>query len=797
MAYLPLSTANLPDPVIDPAKGVEPRDYFETFLYTGNGGGLQVGDVIKKPADTTTISNSLIFNDDDSAYLSRTPASAGNRKIFTISVWVKRGKISASSFYPYIFDGGTSGEHKLSFVNNYIAFGAFLGSQQFNLETTAVFRDPSVWYHIVVSVDTTQATASDRVKIYVNGQQVTSFRTSSYPSLNYEGRINSTETHAIGRWQQQTSRYFDGYMGEFHFVDGTALNADYFGNFDANGIWIPKTVTGLTYGTNGFHLDFSDGTSTTTLGEDQKGSNDWTLNNFATTDQVSDSPTNNFVTLNPLATSLTLSDGNLKASGGSTHNAAKSTMAISAGMKIYVEVTFGATPDGAWFGLTPRGDNETGYTNTDRTGLYSSSAASTFFGSGAGTNVGGPLLNNGDTWGMAVDFDSGRAWFAEISGGTPTWYARNGSNGSQYAPDGASDNLFEFMNSDTGLPLFVLVAQNSNPTVNFGQKPFAISSVPTGFLALSENNITVDDQNLESPDFVWIKARTARSHYLFDSVRGVYKALTTNSTAAEATYPDQLQSFNTNGFTIGSLNGVNAAGEDYVAWCWKAGGSGVSNTDGNVTSTVSANTTSGFSVVTWTGDESVSDQIGHGLSQKPDVIIARRRDGTHPWVVWGEAIGTASNSKLVLNTTGAIGTTGSIGASTNTYFAYDVGGGELWLAYCFHSVEGFSKFGSYTGNGSSDGVFVYTGFRPAFVMIKNISASNTFWIMFDVERDTYNVMDTYLQAQASNAEASFPFMDFLSNGFKHRHTSSHTNTSGQTYIYMAFAEQPFKFSNAR
>jgi hypothetical protein len=299
------------------------------------------------------------------------------------------------------------------------------------------------------------------------------------------------------------------------------------------------------------------------------------------------------------------------------------------------------------------------------------------------------------------------------------------------------------------------------------------------------------------PDWVWLKARnTTGSHGLFDSVRGATKRLSSNLTAAEDTAAG-VNSFDSDGFTLDALN-FNQNSNTFVAWNWKAGGSGVSNTDGNVTSTVSADTTSGFSVVTWTGDESVSDQIGHGLSQKPDVIIARRRDGTHAWVVWGEAIGTASNSRLFLNTTDAISTTGSIGASTNTYFAYDVGGGESWLAYCFHSIEGFSKFGSYTGNGSTDGPFVYTGFRPAFVITKCSSGSSN-WNLLDSKRNTFNDADLHLLPNSTAAEATTTSnnLDLLSNGFKPRGAGGNTNTSGETYIFIAFAEQPFKFSNAR
>jgi hypothetical protein len=294
------------------------------------------------------------------------------------------------------------------------------------------------------------------------------------------------------------------------------------------------------------------------------------------------------------------------------------------------------------------------------------------------------------------------------------------------------------------------------------------------------------------PDWVWIKQRnSAADHQLYDSVRGVTKLLESNQTLAEQTKSEGVKSFDSDGFT----HGVESAGNDnsgtHVAWNWKAGGSGVSNTDGNVTSTVSADTTSGFSVVTWTGSESESDQIGHGLSQKPDLIIARRRDDTHAWVVWGEAIGTASNSRLFLNTNDVIGTTGSVGASTNTYFAYDVGGGESWLAYCFHSVEGFSKFGSYQGGSDP---FVYLGFEPAMIIFKRSTGTTTHWAIRDNARKTDNPNRNTLYPSKTDAEytGTAHDIDFLSNGFKIRNDDGLFDASA-TYIYAAWAKTPFKY----
>ena len=309
------------------------------------------------------------------------------------------------------------------------------------------------------------------------------------------------------------------------------------------------------------------------------------------------------------------------------------------------------------------------------------------------------------------------------------------------------------------------------------------------------------------PDLVWGKKRSApnQNNWLIDSVRGAGVWLSSDGTGSEGTEPAG-SSFDADGFNTNSNSLFTYNGGSYVLWAWKAGGSGVSNTNGSITSTVSASTESGFSIVSYTGNDAASATVGHGLSQQaPEMVIVKNRQeaiSNPAWPVYHSSSG--ATKFLDLQTTAAQGTATTVWNDTTPTSslvtigtADSVNSGSTHIMYCFHSVDGFSRIGSYTGNGSADGTFVYTGFRPAFVMFKNISASSTYWIMFDVERDTHNVMDTYLQAQASNAEASFPFMDFLSNGFKHRHTSSHTNTSGQTYIYMAFAEQPFKFSNAR
>jgi hypothetical protein len=302
------------------------------------------------------------------------------------------------------------------------------------------------------------------------------------------------------------------------------------------------------------------------------------------------------------------------------------------------------------------------------------------------------------------------------------------------------------------------------------------------------------------PDLVWVKERTSTSsHALVDSVRGVSNLLSSNLTDAEATGQVALTSFNSNGFTVGYDGKTNESPQTYVGWQWKANGAGVSNDEGSITSTVSANTTSGFSIVTWTNPSSGVPTIGHGLGDAPTFIIVKDRTYAYNWDVGCDAIGWAN--RLNLNTTG----TTSSGfwnstAPTSTVFTYAASGansGDNIVAYCFSEVPGYSKFGSYTGNGSTDGPFVYLGFRPAWIMIKRTDTSGYYWWIVDTARNTYNALEYAVYAQASDAETTGWYTDSLANGFKIRGSGAHMNTNGGTYIYMAFAENPFKNSLAR
>ena len=765
------------------------------------------------------LQSSLRLRDSVGAYLNWTPASAGNRRTWTYSAWVKLGEPvqgvgGGSLFYAgnttssprggIVF--GNAGTSKISIYGvPYNSTTVALG-----LETTAEYRDPSAWYHIIVVLDTTQATSSDRCKLYINGEQVTSFGTTTYPSQNQELQYNDAILHAT---RHPSGDYrFDGYITEVNFVDGQALTPSDFGEYDTTtGVWKPKEYTG-TYGTNGFYLNFSDSTSTTTLGYDQSpNSNNWTTNNIsltagATYDLMNDVPTltdedtANFCTLNPLSVpqlTTTFSAGNLQFSG-----AGQMVGSMSMTFKSYYEYQMLNTTSQS-FGVTP--------IETTSRGV----------GGAGGTN-------------SALYFSNGNIFLNGSSAGTFTSYTTTDVVSLTYDPSTGNvsfykNNVFQAtvtISSTAEVVAYGVHNNGASGTYNFGQRPFAYTP-PSGFKKLNTYNLpdsTIVDGSQYmntvlytgnggtnaitgvgfSPDFVWYKRRNlAADNNLFDTIRGATKWLSSNKTNAETTISDSLTSFDSDGFTLGADGGSNASGSTFVAWNWRGSdSSAVSNTDGTITSTVSANTTSGFSVVTYVGTAAIAT-VGHGLGVAPSMIITKNRDTTTDWWVYHAALG---NTKyVVLNTTAAEATSSTAWNNTSpTSTVFTLGGAgnpsnaNQDVAYCFAEVEGFSKFNSYTGNGSADGPFVYTGFRPAFVLIKQSSVSGNSWQLLDTARETINPNDQVLFPNLSNAEGSLnATFDFLSNGLKVRTTDGTVNTNGATYIYMAFAENPFKQSLAR
>ncbi len=342
------------------------------------------------------------------------------------------------------------------------------------------------------------------------------------------------------------------------------------------------------------------------------------------------------------------------------------------------------------------------------------------------------------------------------------------------------------------------------PTINKGSDYFGVLTY-TGDGAASK---TIVDTNAVSftPDFVWIKGRSGTTdHALYDAVRGTTKQLESNTTTAETTETTGLTSFVNGGFTVGNLAQMNTSGATYVAWCWKAGSSTVTNTSGSISAQVRANTTAGFSVVTYTGNGATGATVGHGLGVAPKMVIVKQRSSTEAWVVGHQNL-TGWNYILNLNSTAAqfIPSTQCLGTPTSTNIVVGPNASTnsntaTYVAYCWAEIAGFSRFGSYTGNGSADGPFVYLGFRPKWVLIKVYSGTTDYWILFDTARNTYNLMNLSLFPNTADSDftSTTAVIDTLSNGFKLRGTNGVLNGNGYSYIYAAFAEHPAKISNAR
>jgi hypothetical protein len=792
------------------------------------------------------ISRSLRFNSADSAYLSRTPASASNRKTWTWSGWVKKSAISDTH---RLFEAGTSGTDVLwfGFVDQFVIQEYTGGGFTIYITSDAVYRDVSAWMHIVVAVDTAQATNTNRIKIYINNSQLTSFTSTSYPSQNLETKVNTTNQHTIGGSAViGGSSYFNGYMTEINFIDGQALTPSSFGETnETTGVWSPIAYAG-SYGTNGFYLNFSDnsGVTATTLGKDQAGSNNWTPNNFSVTagagnDSLVDTPTQygtdtgaggqvrgNYCTYNPIGLGGgTLSNGNLTLVVASGTTPAVGTFAMTTG-KWYWEVTL-TTSSGPRVGVFDVGSSNPAGLGETAFGWAIINSPSRTFHNNSTTSYGTFNGNNGDVVMLAYDADAGKLWY--------------GVNGSFFASGNPATGANPSQSSVTGnaiVPANGFGGGSSNThNANFGQRPFAYTA-PSGFKALVTTNLpeptvvqgddyfntvlwTGDATNPRSisgvgfqPDLVWIKTRSvANPNLVHDAVRGVTstdsRSLRTEATDGEVNYytvNGALNAFESDGFRLagGSTNNnYNASGGTFVAWNWKANGAGSVNELGTISSTVSANTIAGISIVTYTGNGTAGATVGHGLGATPAFVIFKDRGATSDWRVWTTLFGTGN--ALSLNSTAGTGSNSAVMQATPTStLMYLLGSGysvnnsgNTYVAYCFAEVEGFSKFGSYTGNGSTDGVFVYTGFRPAFVLYKDTNATNN-WEMIDATRNPHNVANGRLFPSASSAEStSENTMDLLSNGFKFRDTYGGGNASGINYIYMAFAENPFKYSLAR
>ena len=1009
-----------------------------------------------------TIDNSVRINDDDSAFLSKAYDSSGNRKTWTYSVWTKRGEIDQNNDGLLNCDvGATFGA--IGFIGTSAQAITVIdhtfsgGSYQTQLQSNAMFVDPSAWYHVVVAYDTTQSTDTNRVKIWINGEQVTSFATETYPAEDFDGNINygnGVKLTAIGK-NPATADYYDGYVAEAHFLDGVvATPSDFAETNSKTNQWVPKEYTG-SYGTNGFYLKFNsaalntsftdsssnaftitaggdvhnsqtvkkvgassinfDGTgdylevpdssdwdfgsgswtiegwfyvtnwntdsfiwnhyedgnnylgvrvisggdlnviarttsgytqnidftsvnlSTSTwthlaivrdtsagnfviykdgvsvgtsadatamanvtgtarinddrknsaywtgymdefrvsdvarytgtftpstteftsdsntlllihsnwgggLGEDSSGNgNTFTANNIVATDQMIDTPTNNFATLNPLvaptSSEPTFSEGNLQTVDAAGWGGS-STIEQSSGKwyaEFYVKAHTSTVQHVVGVAYDPARTSEA----NEYPGRYDSGWG--YYGNDGKSVTNGAFSTYGDTYddgdiiGVALNLDDNELKF----------YKNNTvqNSGTALSITAAKSYAFAVGNA-AGAPTTTWVA-------NFGADSSFAGSVtaqgnkdgndkgdfyytpPSGFLALCTDNLSTPEIELPGehfntvlyssdntnnraitgvgfqPDLLWIKRRNGTSsNTIYDVIRGASDAETstlyTNSNSAEALTTDELDSFDSDGFTIDT--GINGTGQTWVTHSWKAGGTGVSNTEGSLDATVSANTTAGFSIVRMDEDGTGGTAtVGHGLSKAPELVIGKPFDAGDHWRV-GSDYQASWATPMRLDTTAAeysgpdcfdstaptatLVTMGSDGLNNTGYRS---------MLYCFHSVDGYSKIGSYEGNGNSDGPFIYTGFKPEFFLIKNIDAIEG-WNMWDGTREPYNQLSKKISPNTNDAEytanTTTYAIDFLSNGVKLWTNYSAVNASN-TFLYYAVAKSPFKYSNAR
>ena len=775
---------------------------FHNNALIGAGGGAAAG------ADVGLAVRSLRFA---SAYLHRTPSSAGNLRTHTFAAWVKRSSLGGRQT---LFRTNTSEMH-YSFAEsaqgNENAFFCYGGAGAVYLVSNPVFRDPSAWFHLCVAWDTTQSTSTDRLKLYINGVRQTSWKTGTFPSQNFEGGLNKANKHGLGA-NSSGGEPFSGGLADVYFIDGSALSpVDNFIELDSNGVYQAREYSG-TFGTNGFHLPFSDATSTTTIAKDNSGnSNNFTASGISVTagsgnDSLFDSPKNgdqtdtgaggevsgNYCTLNPLAISGTLSNGNLEGQcpvGSSQH----ATFAIPASGKWYFEAEM--TNSGILnLGLAAHRPAGHIYQNPNSV-LYSTSGVKNV---DAVTDQSyGATWTSGDIIGVACDADAG----------TITFYKNNSSQG---ALSHQIAGLF---------PSFGNGGVATNYTVNFGQRAFAYSGpsnhkplctalLPTPTVAdgsdyfepklYTGNGGTNTISGLSfSPDWTWIKRRNSSgSHSIHDTVRGATKRIRSESSDAETTETTALTAFTSDGFTLGVGGTANGNNDSFISWNWDAGSSTVSNTDGSITSSIRASQTSGFSVVSYTGSGSTAT-VGHGLNAALDFVIIKRRNSTGQFRSWHSAL--SNTQGIDLNSTSAAFTDDSFNNTIPTSSVFTIKGGvanvnssgSTYIAYCFSAVASYSAFGEYSGNSSTDGVFVHTGFRPAWLMVRAYSAGGS-WSIFDNKRDPFNVMDRFLFAEQNFAEQDADTVDFLSNGFKFRTGGGDHNFSGRDYLYIAFAENPFQ-----
>ena len=751
--------------------------YFQTVLYEGNGGQQRIGN-FQPFTDSFTVSKGALFP--ATGNLSRTFDEAGNRQIFSLSTWFKIGQTGEQegSVGVTLFStkNGSANSESTWFVVKLNTSNQLVVSIWNDLITTRTFEDTSQWYHLLVAVDTTQGTTADRIKVYINGVQETSFGTANYPSssASLAWGVNST-AHYVGVHNDGSNYEWNGYLAQTAYITGTQLTPSSFGQTDtSSNRWIPKDISGLTFGSAGFFLDYADSGN---VGDDESGNtNDFTNNN--TVVQSGDTPTVNWnIIFNTAFSGGTLSNGNRSLiTGSSPYGPALGSLGIDSG-KWYWEIKPTASSTAQLYSLIgiSRGinlatGNNLGYQVGDY-GYYSYDGDIVTNNNGAGESYGASYAVD-DIIGVALDLDNK----------TITFYKNNSSQG---VIKGLLDGMYYAAMGDW----------NNGGTTSFEAR-FDSSmwsySAPTDHIALSQDNITSSDQFISA--FSWIKNRdTTDNHMLFDRVRGATKDLHSNSTAVEVTNLETVQKFLSAGVQIGNDVEVNTANESYVLWNWmmEATGSGSSLTGGDINTTALVDTTLGMAVGTYSGSNA-NQTIETGLTN-PKMVIIKRLNATYSWATWHE--GLTNDYNLLLDTAASQVDSDYFDTSENTSTLFHLlgnsnatsisGGNFVYMAF---AKSQFISIGSYTNNNNANGTYVPTvnslgvPLQPAWVLTKTLASAN--WIINDVARIGYNVDNNSLYPNATTAESTADVMDIVTGGFKLR-TSNDPNYSTSTTIYIA------------
>ena len=775
-------------------------------------------------ADDYEIEKSLRFNADDDTYFSRTPSSEGNRKTWTLSFWMKlTGKLDEVR---QIFSRGinTGGDWWFLYMlpDGYIQPYVYEGSgANWASQTSGKMRDPAAWYHVVCRMDTTQASSSDRLRMYINGVLDT-WGSQNQPNQNTDTEINTTSVHYFGRAGHSGQRG-DFYLAEIHFLDGQSLDASNFGKTNGvTGQWVPKQYAGGNYGTNGFYLNFSDNSSTSALGTDSSGQgNNWSTSNFSVTagvtnDVFTDTPTNNFCTMNSIvpasAKAGTLTNGNLE-QAGTDHALQKATWHFGPG----------SITTGKWMWEI----NDVASSGNGQYGKYAGVTSNL-------TQDGGEIASTADkSWASTTTaFCKDYTATSSVATGTGSITSDNHESPGvmTFALDLDAQTLKYYYNGtllrtdstipDPAVTEFVPFAFSTNSGAsydwttshwNFGQRAF--SHEQTGYKSLCTANLpepTIKNPSKYfntgtytgtgssnaitglgfQPDKVVVKMRnTANQDFqVFDDVRSSLKVLRWNTQEAEGTQTTRLTSLDSDGFTVGTENITNQSSKNFVYWAWKE------------------SATAGFDMVTYTGDGSTPRNISHSLGAVPELMIIKcLSDDSTRWIVYNKTMDADEN--MFLNSTDDDENTNNYWASTRpTSSVFTVmdgsevnGNSRTYINYLWASVAGMCKVGTYTGNDANDGAFLHLGFRPSFFLVKNTN-DNEAWALYDDARG-FNDNNPYIVPSGYNnmVELTDLDLDFNSNGIKFRVGHNRVNYSENTsaYIYLAMARSPFKYANAR